>query len=179
MFQTRTPKTLLEKAKGYIWPKIGWKRATKYVWLRIVRTQGSPYFVAVGLATGTAISFTPFLGVQIIVALILTRAVRGSITTALLGTLFGNPWTFPFIWVATYKMGLLFLGRPSVLDVQNLNMAMLWENSWSVFFPMLIGSIPCTIAAWILVFFVTRHYVRHFHSIKKEKQRTKQKRVNS
>ena len=28
---------------------------------------------------------------------------------ALIGTLFGNPWTFPFIWYFTYEIGKLFV----------------------------------------------------------------------
>ena len=39
---------------------------------------------------------------------------------ALIGTLFGNPWTFPFIWYLTYEIGKLFILESSALSQQYL-----------------------------------------------------------
>ena len=63
------------------------------------------------------------------------------------GTWVGNPLTFPFIWVATYTIGNLFLGTGAdVSDVPQLSFALFLEAPLSTFrpvvLPMMLGSIP-------------------------------------
>ena len=36
--------------------------------------------------------------------------VRANIVAAAIGTVAGNPWTFPFIWLWTYWLGRKILG---------------------------------------------------------------------
>ena len=37
--------------------------------------------------------------------------VRGNYLAAAIGTAVGNPWTFPFIWAGTYRLGSFMLGN--------------------------------------------------------------------
>ena len=67
--------------------------------------KGSPRDLAAGLATGLAISFTPFIGLHALLAMFISWVIGGSMAAALIGTLFGNPWTFPFIWYFTFEIG--------------------------------------------------------------------------
>ena len=46
--------------------------------------------------------------------------LRGSMAAAIIGTLFGNPWTFPFIWYLSYEVGKLFITNNIDLDDMNL-----------------------------------------------------------
>ena len=46
--------------------------------------------------------------------------LRGSMAAAIIGTLFGNPWTFPFIWYLSYEVGKLFITNNIDLDAMNL-----------------------------------------------------------
>ena len=52
-----------------------------------------------------AISFTPFIGLHALIAILLSWILGGSMAAAIIGTLFGNPWTFPFFWYLTYEVG--------------------------------------------------------------------------
>ena len=72
-------------------------RAKKYISLSIKRIKGSPQALSLGLATGVAISFTPFIGLHALLAMFISWVIGGSMAAALIGTLFGNPWTFPII----------------------------------------------------------------------------------
>ena len=67
--------------------------------------KGSPQALSLGLATGIAISFTPFIGLHALLAIFISWVIGGSMAAALIGTLLGNPWTFPFIWYFTFEIG--------------------------------------------------------------------------
>ena len=43
-------------------------------------------------------------------SVLLSFLVRGNYLAAVVGTLVGNPWTFPLIWLASYQLGHLLLG---------------------------------------------------------------------
>jgi hypothetical protein len=73
--------------------------------LRLTRLKASPHKVALGFAAGAAVSFTPLIGFHLILAVALAFLTRGSIVAAVLGTLVGNPLTFPVIFAASYWIG--------------------------------------------------------------------------
>ena len=74
----------------------------KKVLIRLKRLQGTPYSIATGFACGVAISFTPFIGFHMILAALTAWLIRGNIIASAIGTIVGNPWTFPFIWLAVF-----------------------------------------------------------------------------
>jgi uncharacterized protein len=111
VFRRRHPVPLRERLSRWLWPHIGWRRTGAYLLKRTVRLSGTPHSIAAGVACGAAISFTPFIGFHLLGTLLLVWLVRGNYLAGAIGTLIGNPWTFPFIWVATYKLGLVLLGE--------------------------------------------------------------------
>lgn len=156
----RKNKTLQEKFREAIWPKMGWKRVFRYYGLRIYRLNDPPYAVAAGLASGVAVSFTPFIGFHVIISLILARLLNGSMLAALIGTLFGNPWTLPLIWYITYKFGMLILGShmPEPLPV-SFEMDSIFDQPQRFLIPMVIGSIPIGVVAWAATFFPAKRLI--------------------
>ena len=40
----------------------------------------------------------------------LAYVMRGNLLVAVLGTIVGNPWTFPVIWAVAYELGALLIG---------------------------------------------------------------------
>ena len=65
----------------------------------------SPYAIASGFACGAMVSFTPLIGLHFVLAIFLAYMIRGNFIAALIGTIVGNPITFPFIWGLIYKIG--------------------------------------------------------------------------
>ena len=64
------------------------------------------------MAWGVAVSFTPLLGFHLIICYLGTWLMRGNLIAATVGTIVGNPWTFPFIFYLDYKIGTtIFLNR--------------------------------------------------------------------
>lgn len=126
--------------------------------------KGTPKGIANGFATGVAMSFTPFVGFHILLSLIVAKITKQNGIAATLGTIAGNPWTFPFIWYATLHTGHFLLGSDAPKLPVNfkalfselfhtviaLDFNAFLGDIWPIFFPMLIGCIPFYIVVWLL-----------------------------
>jgi len=165
------------RLKGWLWPSMGWRRLAVYVLKRLVRLSGSPHSIACGFACGAAISFTPFVGLHIALGILVAWLLRGHLIAAAAGTVVGNPWTFPFIWLATYKMGQIMLGSAEAAPWPAVTMfkhvvtdlgGLIWptltgESNWealkqvlvdlrALIWPMFIGSIPLALIAGFAIY---------------------------
>lgn len=92
-------------------------------WLRralhwLFHLRGSPEAVALGLALGIFIAFTPALGLQTISALTLATLLGASRPAALAGTLVTNPVTQLPISLFTYWFGNLVWQGPPIERVR-------------------------------------------------------------
>lgn len=168
MFLRRAPRSRGRKFKEILWPSIGWRRLIRYYHHRMGRLSGTPYFIAAGFATGVAVSFTPFIGFHLVTAGIIAWLLGGSLAAMVLGTVIaGNPWTFPFIWVSTYKLGKMMLGQHgSKWDSSTLphqfTFADLLEKPMEFLMPMTLGSLPLGIISWIITFYFVRQVVKGY-----------------
>lgn len=130
VFARRTRLSLLVRARDLIWPRIGFRRAIRYVAHRVARLPGSPHAIAGGLAWGIAISFTPLLGLHIFLGGLGAWLTRGSILAAAIGTAAGNPWTFPFIWALVYEIGITILDIDGDAAPPLDSLRVLFEELW-------------------------------------------------
>ena len=120
MFKRREKPKLHHRARDFLWPSLGWKRSTEYLFHRIGRLPGSSHTIAAGFACGAAISFTPFVGLHFVFGGICAWAIRANIMASIIGTAVGNPWSFPFIWTLIYNLGVwmgqgAMVRRPAIL----------------------------------------------------------------
>lgn len=159
-----------------LWPRTGWRRFFVYYLKRLVRLSGTPHNIAAGVACGAAISFTPFVGLHVLLGLLLALIVRGNFLAVVVGTLVGNPWTFPFMWWASYEVGQFLLGghggagpEPwSFADVTGYiaeiarqagvlgpwtTLKRLLADLHVVAWPMVVGSVPLGLATGLLIYF--------------------------
>jgi len=111
LFKRRTPPNWLETLRVWVWPRRSWLRSTQYVTKRILRITATPHAIAAGVAVGMFTSFTPFMGLHFLVAAALAWILRGNLIASAMGTFFGNPISFPFIWAATFSIGNFVLGN--------------------------------------------------------------------
>ena len=180
-----------ERLREFLWPRSGWERSAKYILHRVARLPGTPYAIAGGFACGAAISFTPFVGLHIVLAALLAWSIRTNIISSAIGTVVGNPWTFPFIWVWIYELGhwmgvgtgghatenLDFIGLfGKMLEaVLRLDAGYLFETAWPVFFlPMLAGGIPTALVMW-LAFYVPLKPVIASHQRRRRARRDRRR----
>ncbi|HUD52651.1 DUF2062 domain-containing protein [Parvibaculum sp.] len=171
MFRRRVELHPLQKLREALWPRIGWKRATQYVWRRVWRLSGTPHTIAVGVAAGAFISFTPFLGFHIVFAIVIAWVLRGNLLAAAFGTLVGNPLSYPPIWFATYDLGSRLLGMSGRHHV-NLSEVLMSHKAFDmvlpVLVPMALGSIPLGLAAALVTYFIVKTGVAAYQLRRRE-----------
>lgn len=166
VFQRRDKKTFWQNA----YPSSGWKRALGYIWLRLKRRPGSPDYIAKGFAIGILISFTPFIGIHFVGAIVLAWLFRADIIASVLASMLINaPITFGVIFPLTYRVGKAILNlRPRLADVQIDSYNELMNQIWPItsmkhfihvfselFIPMTVGGLvtgfPVAMASYYLV----------------------------
>ena len=176
-FGRKKKKRLIISIYNFIKIFFAFSRTKKYISLSIKRIKGTPQALSLGLATGIAISFTPFIGLHALLAIFISWIIGGSMAAALIGTLLGNPWTFPFIWYFTFEIGQFisygFLSYEEefsfkiitkeistlLVILKNIivfaNIPELEENVEKLkLIPfMIVGSIPLVFITWILSYF--------------------------
>jgi len=116
MFRRRTPLTRLRQIRSVVWPERGFRRLFAYLFQRVVRLPGTSASIAIGVASGVAASFLPFVGLHFLIAALLAILLRGNVLASAIGTFFGNPWTFLFIWVSDYRLGVWLLQQSGYGD---------------------------------------------------------------
>lgn len=141
-----------------------------------MRIRATPHAIALGFATGTFASFTPFMGFHFILSFAIAWITRASFIAAGLGTAIGNPITFPFIWAATLGLGRTILGRSEEVGIQAEGFLTMLKLSgfhavWDPFIlPMLVGGIPLGLIAAAIFYFPIRKTVEAFQARRAAKQ---------
>ena len=160
-----------------LWPRTGWRRAGAYFGHRVRRLPGSPYNIAAGFACGAAISFTPLLGLHFVFATLGAWLLGGNLIASAIGTVVGNPWTFPLIWYASYRLGAWLLGMNGAEQLPGgLTMSYIFDNPEAVFLPMMAGGLPMALVAWFISFWVVRRAVARYQHMRLSRIRRKAER---
>ena len=156
----------------FIWPSGGLRRSALYVGHRIGRLPGTPHRIAAGLACGAAVSFTPFIGLHFVLAMVLSLLVRGNVIASAIGTAVGNPWTFPFIWAWTYALGRWFLGVGELdAPAASFTLTEIFDRPSTVFWPMLLGSLPTALVAWFAAYIPVSATVAQYQRARRRRLR--------
>lgn len=124
MFIRKKPRPKLKAIQNYLWPQMGWRRFFAYLKHRIIRLSDSPHRIALGLSFGVAASFNPYVGTHIIQACALSYLFRANIVAGVLGTIIGNPSTFPLFWWLAIVVGSTILGWFGVEMTQTISQSM-------------------------------------------------------
>ena len=153
MFRRRKSLSLVSRLRTIVWPARGFGRLFSYLAQRVMRMPGSSASIAVGLACGVAVSFTPFLGFHLLFGAMLAYLMRGNLIASGIGTIVGNPWTFPFIFLANYEVGLWILnwvGMSTPRQAMSLNEFS--ANPMDLVLPLAVGGMTMGIVAWFSCF---------------------------
>lgn len=168
---------MLRKIQNIFWPRMGWRRYGRYLMLRLARLSDTNEEIARGLAYGAAISWTPVPGTHFLGAFFIAFITRSSPISALMGTLVGNPWTFPFMWWLAYVVGHKIFGlfglgvRAMPHDITLMQMVdEVISSPLSLFFPWVCGGIILGFITWPFFYNVA---LRSIISIRKTYDMTK------
>lgn len=177
LFRRRTKSGLREKIAALIWPRKGFVRPFRYVAMRILRLNATPHAIAAGVAAGVVSSWTPFMGFHFVLSFALAYMVAGNMIAAALGTAFGNPLTFPFLWGTSWKIGNYMLGSAAALGDGGVNLHHLFhtltvKELWRpVIEPMLIGAVPPALVSGLATYAAIYVAARTFQARRRERLR--------
>lgn len=141
VFKRRDPLGWWAWLREMVYPKGGFKRATRYVLHRMKRLPDSPRRVARGVFAGSLIGFLPLPGLQFVAAWIAARVVNGNLLAALLATFNTNPLTTPFFAVLAMTLGHWIMGIEAPLTAEYIGHRFavaggdLWANVMALFGP--------------------------------------------
>lgn len=155
VFRRRDRRSLLVRLRDGLAPRKGWRRGFEYIGHRVQRLPDTPHRIALGVACGVMASFTPFFTLHIFVAIALAVATRANVVAAALGTLFGNPLTFPFISALALWIGGLVLAQPQDISGEGIDLGVVFGDLDyfldRLFLPYLVGGLaPGLIAATVM-----------------------------
>ncbi|MEO4044532.1 DUF2062 domain-containing protein [Hoeflea sp. CAU 1731] len=181
LFRRRKPAGFIERIRVFLWPRRSFSRSFQYFGKRILRLTATPHAIAAGVAAGVVASWTPFLGLHFVIAAALAYVIAGNIIASALGTAFGNPLTFPFIWTASYKLGNRimtdnFEETNRVIDLGQLFRHLDFSQIWGpILKPMAVGCLPFALVFGVGAYLIAYLSVAAFQS--QRRRRLDQKRT--
>ena len=171
LFKRRDQMGHIERLRVWIWPRVSWRRSTLYFFKRILRLSATPYAISMGAAAGAFTSCTPFIGLHFVIAAIIAYLLRGNLIASAVGTSFGNPLTFPFIWAATYETGQLILGgkSPELPEFGEQLYQQSFEQLWPLIKPMMFGAIPIGLASGLVMYVIVYQSVTVYQTKRRKR----------
>ncbi len=155
---------------------MGWYRYLTFLWIRLNRLRATPHAIALGFAFGAFSSFTPFMGFHFLVCGLLAYLFRANLIAAAVGTVVGNPLTFPLIWYSIYWVGATMLGDVVTTEEAVASsvgfLSTLWgpfDQAWPIVMRMALGSIPLGVPVGILCYVAVRTAVVGFQRNRRQR----------
>ena len=153
---------------------MGWLRVLKFYRARVIRLASPAHTIAANMAGGAAMSFTPFFGLHIFGAMGFAWAIGAgmNLVAAVVGSFFGNPWTFPLLFYTSNRVGKWVLDMVGYTDkIMHIEAGFveahadkfhefLFNNFWEVFFPTAVGGIVMAIITWPIFYYIFFYMVR-------------------
>ena len=98
---------------------------------KLLMLDDTPHRIALGMAIGIFIAWTPTVGFQMMLAVPLAYILRANRVASLIGVYLSNPITFlPMYWL-DYHLGAMLLGNPLTFDeFREILMSDDWGQWW-------------------------------------------------
>lgn len=167
-----------------IWPRMGIPRYVTYLKTKVLRLSATPHAVAAGVASGAAVSCFPFIGIHFFLGFVLAFFVRGNMLAAAIGTAWGNPITFPFLFAAAYQLGNFILTLVGLRAAPNAEAVIdesaevisqgVFGGSLDTILPtigtMCVGATPISLVAFGVFYWITFTLVQRFQAARAERR---------
>lgn len=172
LFKRRVQPGLWGRLRLWVWPRVSWRRSVAYYLKRILRLSGTPYAIAMGAAIGAFASFTPFVGLHLGITLAIAWLFGANMIAGAIGTVIGNPATFPLIWATTYEIGHMILKgasrhAPARLEYDLTHKS--FDQIMPLLKPMLVGSVPLGLTVAIFVYIIVYKTVSTYQEARRKR----------
>src|SRR5262249_31460922 len=139
----------------------------KAAFTRLLNLDDPPERTALAFAIGTAIAFSPLLGLHTILAAIISIVWRLNKVAIFTGSYLNNPWTLTPIVAISWGIGRLIIGSPPVelpeVTAGALATAAFWQSiaaEWRQLLPFAVGGCILSITTSLVSYPVMLHFLR-------------------
>jgi len=201
VFKRRNKMPWAERLRESLSPRKGWWRGLAYMGHRIKRIPDTPHRIALGIACGVFIGFSPFFGIHMLAAIGIAYLIGANPLAAAIGTWMNNPVTFPFIVAGALNLGRILTGRdrfrgPADSIAADFEKAMhsIWGimRGWfghgnhfqhegmrpfffDVFLPYVVGAAALGLVAGSIMYVIVRPLIAAFQHRRSEKLKERQR----
>lgn len=167
--------TRRQRWREFFWPSMGVVAWLKWVKLTLMRQAHHPHEVALGFAVGVWAMFFPILGTHMILSVAVCWLIGGSVLAAVAGNWVGNPWTYPFIWWASHRLGVMVLGvHHAVSSAHGIDPILMWSHLGrvvaEVLWPMTVGGQLIGIPVAFLSYFLIFHSMKSWNNARRREK---------
>jgi len=136
----------------------------KILWREeIKKIKKSPNNVAISLAIGFFIGFTPTIGFQTILCFLFAKLFKKNFIITFIGSSIptGIPYLIPFVYYGCYKIGSYILGWEGNIKIEKFTTKkMLFWELINFGKPLIVGCLLCGIISGLVVYFLTYFLMR-------------------
>ena len=138
---------------------------------RFLRISGDPHDIALGFALGIIVGFTPFEGVQMVIAIAVAAFFRCNKVSAAMAVWVTNPVTVPIIYALTYVVGDWCIGgNAHAAVIQKLHT--MDPASWvsavpDILWPLIIGGVLVSIPIAAIGYFAAYKCITFYRNSRK------------
>jgi len=130
---------------------------------QILGIKDTPHAVALGVAVGVFFGFVPLVGLKTLLAVGVSRLLRGSMLAAAIAVTLHDVLlpVAPLLLRWEYDLGYFLLSRPHQwpphmhLHVQNLSVLFHWSTFFTLGRPLLVGSIVLGAPVCVVSYYIT------------------------
>ena len=135
------------------------RRLLRYSYLKLLRLKDKPHTVALGLAIGIFVGFTPTIPVQTYIALAIAFLIRGSKLTAMMGVWISNPLNMAAFYYMEYKVGKWVLSSKVAFKPLDYSIFTLLQEAQRAMKVMMVGGLVLGIPAGIITYILAYQVV--------------------
>jgi len=156
---------------------------------RVLHVDDTPHRIALGLAIGVFVAWTPTIGFQMILTVLLSALLKANKFVGVPFVWISNPLTVPFIYGPNYALGSFLLGRkdakPNFVQAIVLEGGWLetvrawWSETLKVFWPLWIGSLLTALVIGGVSYLAVRYAVRTYREHRVGRRRLREERRKS
>jgi len=145
------------------------RKAEKFFVYRVMHVDDTPHRIALGVAIGIFVAWTPTIGLQMVLTLVLSVLLRANKLVGLPFVWLSNPLTVIPIYYPSYRLGRWMLGSHAaapdfekIFTVEGTWWGEIWLNrihawwtaSWHAFWPLWLGSLVVATVLGVATYFI-------------------------
>ncbi len=159
-----------------------WQKLKQVLVYRVLHADDTPHRIALGVAVGVAVAWTPTVGVQMIVAVAIATLLRANKIASVPFVWISNPLTLWPIFYPNYLLGRWILGSQgrapdfrtvfSHGDTLVERLGNFWVETWHVFGPLWLGSSIVAITVGAGAYFIALRVIIVYRARRERRSRS-------